>query len=205
MLVLTILLIHLCLWTTLPFILPKCVSALQGTHQTNPFLLFENKSAKAHLSLPPSPSCSSLSCLQSTAHLAMYPLSLPTLSSPMDLFQWAVWTGRLTGSKHRTFGLCHTGVNWNCPPLLRLFSCCPEEEEEEEGLSLSLTVSNCRLWQRAVSIQAALLLRPPSAHVLPTSSGKLRPGSVAHHPSLLRPLNPNSKSNSMHFCHSRHK
>ena len=111
----------------------------------------------------------------------------------------------LTGSKHRTFGFCHTGVNWNCPPLLRLFSCCPEEEEEEEGLSLSLTVSNCRLWQRAVSIQAALLLRPPSAHVLPTSSGKLRPGSVAHHPSLLRPLNPNSKSNSMHFCHSRHK
>ena len=45
-----------------------------------------------------------------------------------------------------------------------------------------------------------LLLRPPSAHVLPTSSGKLRPGSLPHHPSLLRPLNPQLKTNPMHFC-----
>ena len=48
----------------------------------------------------------------------------------------------------------HTSVNWKCSTL----PSAPVVPEEEDGLSLSLTVSNCRLWQKAVSIQAP----PPS-------------------------------------------
>ena len=138
------------------------------TGPTPRFHLKKRYLTKTHLSVPASPSCSSLSCLQSTAHLAMYPLylyplyssmyplSLITSLSSVSLFHWAIATGRWTGSKLSTFSitLVLTGNVPHCP-LLRLFNCCPEEED---GLSLSLTVSNCRLWQKAVSIQAP----PPS-------------------------------------------
>ena len=103
------------------------------------------------------------------------------------LFHRGVWTVRRTGSKLRTFGLYHT-TNWKCL-MLQLFNFCLAEEKG--GLSLSLTVQLSTVAEggEGVSIPPSVVRRLLKAHVLPTSAGKLRPGSLTHHhPSLLRPL-----------------
>ena len=92
---------------------------------------------------------------------------------------------------------CITLLTGNVPRLmLQLFNFCLAEEKG--GLSLSLTVQLSTVAEggEGVSIPPSVVRRLLKAHVLPTSAGKLRPGSLTHHhPSLLRPLNPQPKTN----------
>ena len=83
---------------------------------------------------------------------------------------WGVWT-KCTADKFRMLVIYHQRTYSTV--VLRTKTGCP-----------CPWLSKCRLWENRFLSK----LRPPSPHVRPTSAGKLRPGSLPHHPSLLRPL-----------------
>ena len=83
---------------------------------------------------------------------------------------WGVWT-KCTADKFRMLVIYHQRTYSTV--VLRTKTGCP-----------CPWLSKCRLWEDRFLSK----LRPPSPHVRPTSAGKLRPGSLPHHPSLLRPL-----------------
>ena len=147
-------------------------------------------------------------------HFPLLELALTSLSNGPQLFHCGgVWTVRRTSTKLKTVRSNHTR-NWKCPPSPLPCSGCSTVVQKKKGCPCPWLgpIVDCgrRLWGGFLSVQLPSLPPASAAHVLPTSTGKLRLGSLTHHhhqpkpPQATKP--PQQETNQpMHFCHLRQK